>query len=1675
MATSPLDFVNSDGFRKKLITRNLTPYSKSPNRPSPPIDYVYVQSDLAVKDSPDGLIDEPSFANKLYPLNQWGSEGGYKQVPDPGALLNSKSNRGEYGPGQQDAFLLDEGISAAKNWKPLNAYADTDKVFDSAEAFSSLEIVYPDGGRLPNGQPYPTYNPSSYNPLSILLSPDPQGSDGRLSEDSFIARLGARTLKREFEERIASQIRQQTIDRANILNVRSGEDALSIITGRVPILEPNWTITMPVNPVLAATNFILRLGGSILPVSPIPGSYWDDSISQKQPTTIGQLGNAFRRSAVGKFFNRVLGADQTGSQIFYNNTGAGQRSILFKNIDYNKYKPSFERGVFNRLAGALVGALSDNGQFYIGSRTSDPSRIFSPSGDLPANQFGVEQQTPVYGPQELAQLYEGPSQDVRLGANGPTYSSGGGIEGGFTWVSQKYRENAGKKVGVGGQIVNNDEDFSPSSYSDTESVNREFREGSILDDTQRLIDSQPNGGRRLQHVGNAIDQVSKVFHDGYKEITKGSKVLRYVGEIGQEVGTEYCRIFTKDTPYLQYNDLQKTDGVTTQGRRFSWSVLDSTYNLNIAPNKQDGGQSSTNIINGDGGASLETAYAKKYMFSLENLSWRTSRTPGYSVNDLPVCERGPNGGRVMWFPPYGLTFSESVSSNWKQTDFIGRPEPVYTYSNTNRTGNLSWKIVVDHPSVLNVITNKVLSKDSNKVRVDSILDSFFAGCKKYDLYELAKKYQTISPNDLYEIQQLITSKTVTREQLTFIKKTLNTGTDSTGQVSQPVAVNPTGGIDFSQYEQVGLYFPNDYPKSTSTTLSYNLDYNQYQNEKPIYKQNPISSAYTDNYFLTVIDGNFEQVKKLINDLKKEISQSTGGNLTVVINSSTSAPASQDYNIKLSKRRIESFINFLKSDPDLQKYITDSKLILQSGTASGENTSSQPKSFNGDVPPTLLNKVECGDGDDSKSPNKEIYTQKAMACRRSYISKIINNLQKPAQNNLPTPTSQTDVLIGNNVPQTVNENFVEEVRVPRDNISKRVVRALISECDYFEVIKEDTPMVFDNLKDKLKYFQPAFHSTTPEGLNSRLTFLQQCMRPGDTIPTVKGTDGSAEFDYTDAASNTSFGTPPVLILRVGDFYNTKIIPQGLSITYENLDINPEGIGIQPMIANVTLNFAFVGGSGLKTSIDKLQNSLTFNYYANTEMWDDRADVTDDSYKVIDQEFLDEFGDVPIPGVNSAETNLGESNGSTIGDVITSEFGEFETGTISYSKFMDGIVGDTNRYFTTIINKNKEILNQYNNAVRQQMMSSRNYYLGKFNVAPQNVYLFGKPKNVQTNINKIFESLIDDIKNGNEGFITFLNKPSLNFTAKLLRVVKSNYIDYIKNKSTTFQNSLFTTIQDITNFQQQYIGTLGRLNTITYEGNVNEGSDGFQLKNGNVKIYNISGTTEIDKSSKNVTTTLEELVEDSKLIQTGLILFNVISTNPTNFVYSGDKSLYTGTFIAPLNDSTGNSSGSFSVTPSNVFIPFSKDSKFNDTSFRRVYMILSDDVTDNKKYETFKNSIIGDILNSKIITKQENERLEEAFDNYWKIQTSPVFKSENDISKSFIDEMEKNQLKNFVKFTPFGTKSRKFTFTSEITNQSTYDIQKRLIVGLGSTKNINTNGSTWNDQISNDAFISKSKLN
>jgi hypothetical protein len=143
-----------------------------------------------------------------------------------------------------------------------------------------------------------------------------------------------------------------------------------------------------------------------------------------------------------------------------------------------------------------------------------------------------------------------------------------------------------------------------------------------------------------------------------------------------------------------------------------------------------------------------------------------------------------------------------------------------------------------------------------------------------------------------------------------------------------------------------------------------------------------------------------------------------------------------------------------------------------------------------------------------------------------------------------------------------------------------------------------------------------------------------------------------------------------------------------------------------------------------------------------------------------------------------------------------------------------------------------------------------------------------------------------------------------------------------------------------------------------------------------------------------------------------------------------------------------------------------------------MIMSDDILDEKKYQTFKTAIIGNIIGNAAIIGNGFDDLETAFDTYWQKTAKPLFTQENDITKSFINNLEKDKLKDFLIFTPFDTKDREFTYTTE--NSAVAAIQtsqQNMISGLAATSNQNTNNNTWNDTNGNStgAYISKAKLN
>jgi len=142
----------------------------------------------------------------------------------------------------------------------------------------------------------------------------------------------------------------------------------------------------------------------------------------------------------------------------------------------------------------------------------------------------------------------------------------------------------------------------------------------------------------------------------------------------------------------QYNSLDKT--IRPYGNNLINSVIKDRQIPKVIFNSPDSG----NPINNS-------------MFTIENLGFEfgtTSQTQLENIDQL-----GPNNGKLMWFVPSILDFSENVIPNIVSTNFLGRGEPVYTYANTERKLQLNFIMIADYAKeFINVNT---LSDFANRI------------------------------------------------------------------------------------------------------------------------------------------------------------------------------------------------------------------------------------------------------------------------------------------------------------------------------------------------------------------------------------------------------------------------------------------------------------------------------------------------------------------------------------------------------------------------------------------------------------------------------------------------------------------------------------------------------------------------------------------------------------------------------------------------------------------------------------------------------------------------------------------------------------------------------------------------------------------------------------------------
>ncbi len=232
MSESVLSFASSSTFRNTLIARNLAPYQVQGVYTPPAGNVTYEVSPLSnsnVIDSPDTLISTNQGANQLYSLNEYGPEGGFiGKYTIPGAPYPVESNKGPYDPGDTILDLVNEFyIDAAyiqNKYGPESGFKD---LYVITDVITSNKMY----------QPYwdpSIFVPSFYSPYEILTSTNPTGSDGSLSQDSYLAKIGAAQLKGYFEDRIASELEQLTIGSINLDTLSDPFSASLLASGQQP-------------------------------------------------------------------------------------------------------------------------------------------------------------------------------------------------------------------------------------------------------------------------------------------------------------------------------------------------------------------------------------------------------------------------------------------------------------------------------------------------------------------------------------------------------------------------------------------------------------------------------------------------------------------------------------------------------------------------------------------------------------------------------------------------------------------------------------------------------------------------------------------------------------------------------------------------------------------------------------------------------------------------------------------------------------------------------------------------------------------------------------------------------------------------------------------------------------------------------------------------------------------------------------------------------------------------------------------------------------------------------------------------------------------------------------------------------------------------------------------------
>ena len=810
---------------------------------------------------------------------------------------------------------------------------------------------------------------------------------------------------------------------------------------------------------------------------------------------------------------------------------------------------------------------------------------------------------------------------------------------GFSWHSPNFE----KKYLIAKKECVEEEEILKGILERTEKGFLSGENKNLIDYKSSYLNTNDNSSEIQSRTIEIVNKEGKKYF-----ISRGSNILNSEYAKKNEMPNgydEFCRVWTFHDQYDKPSKFIRHHGLNEyvedkNKRNTKKSVLESPGFVKICDYDED--------INGKS--------PKKYMLSLENLAWSDH------TNDLPKQEIG-NGdletgkkGRIMWFPPYNLKFSESVKPSFKTHNFIGRGEPIYTYENTTESLTLSFMLIVDHPKWLQ--ENRLnLGTNYNEYveRGDGEYSRFFAGCMLGSNIKENTKEVEIIPTSEDKIESIEKDVKLTAyfpndvgdrfyEFISSNENNYECGEEYSNKNIYIDAVNSDGTINNN-----GIW--GDILKSY--LFSDNTEEEMFTELKsPALFNVVLNDLYTINFkseFLNLLNKNTNNV---YNEIELGITNNNETNFKNKKEFKYTLPIkySSKYKINGIDRyswetlpsfsfkdgtnrtepfyRIESFYTYNennKLNDELKNIINkkgdkynELKDIIDNANKCGFINITLTGFSSRDI---NKNKFKLNTNDNYNQifnsflsirriktiliellPNilkGDLYLNDNVKININIINKFTEDSNSKGIPNSKISALDRKVEIVFNTTNSINENIAKEVdnKTKESNINKQNVITKDEKKkpeSYFKRFEDKENVIFNEIVKKIDYFHPAFQSQTPEDLNTRVVFLKQCARQAPIS------------DDKIQTKNLVFGKQPVCILRIGDYVHTKVIINDISFQYESTwDLNPEGIGVQPMFVNVSLSMNVIGSQDITGPLNELKTALSYNLTANNSIYNKKA--------------------------------------------------------------------------------------------------------------------------------------------------------------------------------------------------------------------------------------------------------------------------------------------------------------------------------------------------------------------------------------------------------------------------------------------------------------------------------------